>query len=93
MRLRGPFVGASGWYTLGDEYPVLFRRSAGPLFAWVRDDRTGSFRLDIALACAQWDPTKEIDAAIDGIGALGNEGLTGPALLVITPGIGARYEF
>jgi hypothetical protein len=117
---------------------VLFRLSAGPMFAWVRDDRTGSFRLDnggayqagpvsiepyatylhidpeirvglrvldhlvlsagvqgmvlIALARAQWDPTKEIDAAIDGIGAFGNEGLTGPAFLVLTPGIGARYE-
>ena len=138
LRMRGPFVGASGWYTLGDDYPLMFRLSAGPLFAWVRDDRTGSFPLNnggsyragpvsvetyatylhidpeirigirlvdhlvlsagvqgmvlIALSRPQWDPTKEIDAAIDGIGAFGNEGLTGPALLVLTPGIGARYE-
>jgi hypothetical protein len=138
LRLRGPFVGAMGWYTYGEEYPLVFRLAAGPLFAWVRDERTGGFRLDsggsyqagpvsvepyatylhidpevragiqvvdglvlsagvqamvlIALTRAQWDSSKEIDAAIDGIGAFENEGLTGPALVVITPGIGLRYD-
>jgi serine/threonine protein kinase len=46
----------------------------------------------IALTRAQWDSSKQIDVAIDGIGAFENEGLTGPALVVITPGIGLRYD-
>jgi hypothetical protein len=138
LRLRGPFVGAMGWYTYGEDYPIVFRLAAGPLFAWVRDERTGGFALDgggsyqagpvsvepyatylhidpevrvgirlvdrlvlsagvqamvlVALTRARWDATKEIDAAIDGIGAFGNEGLTGPAFVVITPGLGLRYD-
>jgi len=139
LRLRGPYVGLAGSYRWGDDYPLLFRLSVGPLFGWVRDERTGSFKLDsggsysagpvvvepyatflhidpeirlglrvvdrlvlsivlqamviIPLTRPRWDATKEIDAAIDGIGAFGNEGLTGPVLVAITPGLGAHYDF
>ncbi|NUP06334.1 MAG: PEGA domain-containing protein [Polyangiaceae bacterium] len=47
----------------------------------------------IALVRPQWDARREVDAAVDGIGAFGGEDLTGPAWFLIAPGVGARYAF
>ncbi len=45
LRLRGPFVGAFVSWLFDGEYPILLRLSGGPLFAQVRDQRTGTFTL------------------------------------------------
>jgi MYXO-CTERM domain-containing protein len=47
----------------------------------------------VALKRPRWDPKKEVDAAIDGIGAFDGENLTGPAWFLVAPGLGARYAF
>jgi len=47
----------------------------------------------VALSKPQWDPSREVDAATDGIGAFGGENLTGPVLVFIAPGVGARAHF
>jgi hypothetical protein len=47
----------------------------------------------IAVGRTKWDPKKEVDAAVDGIGAFAGEDLTGPAWFVVAPGIAARYAF
>ncbi|MFO0553600.1 MAG: kelch repeat-containing protein [Polyangiaceae bacterium] len=41
----------------------------------------------------EWDPSVEVNAAIDGIGAFAGEDLNGPAWFVIAPSVGARYAF
>lgn len=47
----------------------------------------------VSLTRPQWDPSKEVDAAVDGIGAFNGEDLTGPVFFLASPGLGARYAF
>ncbi len=47
----------------------------------------------VALGRPQWDSTREVDAAVDGIGAFAGEDLTGPVWFVASPGLAARYAF
>ena len=47
----------------------------------------------ISLTHPRWDPKKEVDAAVDGIGAFNGENLTGPAWFIVAPSVDARYAF
>ena len=47
----------------------------------------------VALDRPRWDASREVDAAIDGIGAFEGEDLTGVFWLMAAPGVGARYAF
>ncbi|MCA9619518.1 MAG: PEGA domain-containing protein, partial [Myxococcales bacterium] len=139
VRLRGPLVGAFGSYLFDGELPVMLRLGAGPVFAQLRDARTGSFELDdgntyqagpiiqeptaiylgifpevrggyrfnewftftvgvevpllVALKRPSWDPAREIDAAVDGIGAYETEALTGRVVAAVALSLGGRVQF
>jgi hypothetical protein len=62
---------------------------------------TTAFSLSLGLAPAvviplgvpRWEPGREVDAAVDGIGAFGGEDLTGPVWFTVSPSAGARYAF
>jgi len=45
VRLEGPFIGAFVSWLFDGDYPILLRLGGGPLFARVRDQRTGTFTL------------------------------------------------
>jgi hypothetical protein len=47
----------------------------------------------IPLGVPRWEADREVDAAVDGIGAFGGEDLTGPAWFTASPSVGARYAF
>ena len=47
----------------------------------------------IPLGVPRWEAEREVDAAVDGIGAFGGEDLTGPAWFTASPSVGARYAF
>jgi MYXO-CTERM domain-containing protein len=49
--------------------------------------------LVIPLGVPRWEPGREVDAAVDGIGAFGGEDLTGPIWFTVSPSAGARYAF
>ena len=46
LRIRGVTISGWGSYIFGQDYPLLLRFGAGPVFASVRDTRTGSFTLE-----------------------------------------------
>ena len=139
LRLQGPFVGAYGSFLFDGDFPILLRLGTGPVFAKVRDQRTGSFaladggnyqagpivqepstihlaivpevragfRIDetftvfaglevpmlVGLQQTVWDPEREVDASIDGIGAYGTEALTGRFIAMAALNLGARAQF
>ncbi len=47
----------------------------------------------VALERPRWDSDREVDAAVDGIGAFEGEDLTGPLWVLAAPGLGLRYAF
>ena len=47
----------------------------------------------VPLTSPSWPKTQEINAGSDGIGSFAEERLLGKAVVVVSPGMGARYDF
>jgi hypothetical protein len=41
----------------------------------------------------RWDPTHDVRAGSDGFGSFGPDALAGRVVVVVTPGLGTRYDF